>query len=356
MLVAKGLSKAFGSSKVLRQVSLALGPADFVCLLGPSGCGKTTLLRILCGIETADAGQILLRGEDITHTPAQDRRFGVVFQSYALFPNLTAEQNVSYGLTHLSPPARQRRAREMLDLVGLIDFCNRFPAQLSGGQQQRVALARALAPEPAILLLDEPLSALDAKVRENLRHEIVSIQRSLGVPTIMVTHDQEEALAMADRVVLMSDGVIEQESSPVDLYRSPKSIFAAQFVGRANLVPALYAHGIYRVGPFSVPARGPVPTRDGEEVMLAIRPERFDLLNGADAPHADRLAFHGQVRSIRFGGAFWNLELDCPDLQQPIWVDLRNAGHTGCPWAIGGSIGVSVPHDALHPVGPVWLS
>jgi len=239
-LSLRGVGKSFGASRVLDGIDLDVEPGEFVCLLGPSGCGKTTLLRIVCGIERADRGQLLLNGQDIAGLPPAARGFGVVFQSYALFPNLTAAQNIAYGLHPTGALAREmaRRSREMLDLVGLAAHADKYPVQLSGGQQQRVALARALAPNPRLLLLDEPLSALDAQVRASLRGEIRALQKRLGIVTIMVTHDQEEALSMADRVVLMHDGRIEQAGTPDELYHRPRTRFAASFVGRMNMLPA----------------------------------------------------------------------------------------------------------------------
>ncbi len=214
MLRIDHIAKRYREQQVLRGIDLNVEAGEFVSLLGPSGCGKTTLLRIVCGIDMPDEGRVLFQGDDITRWPAARRGFGVVFQSYALFPNLTAAQNVAFGLN--GQPAAQARERvaEMLSLVGLGAQAQRYPAQLSGGQQQRVALARALAPRPRLLLLDEPLSALDAQVRTELRSEIRQLQRQLGIASIMVTHDQEEALSMADRVVLMHQGRIEQQGSP----------------------------------------------------------------------------------------------------------------------------------------------
>ena len=234
-LQLRGITKRYGRQTVLDGIDLAIDSEEFVCLLGPSGCGKTTLLRILCGIEPEHQGRVWLDSEDITAWSAARRRFGVVFQSYALFPNLTARQNVRYGLQGMDPAKAARRADEMLDLVELAAHRDKYPAQLSGGQQQRVALARALAPSPRLLLLDEPLSALDAQVRTFLRHEIRRLQRHLRIPTVMVTHDQDEAMGMADRIVLMDNGHIVQESAPVQLYARPRNTFAARFVGRMNV-------------------------------------------------------------------------------------------------------------------------
>ena len=219
----EGVTKRFGAFAALDNVSLAVEQGKLVCFLGPSGCGKTTLLRVIAGLETQDAGRIEIGGRDVTPLPPSQRDFGIVFQSYALFPNLTVAQNVGYGLVNRRKPRKEIKARvaELLTLVGLPEQTSKYPVQLSGGQQQRVALARALASSPSLLLLDEPLSALDARVRVRLRDEIKSLQRRLGITTIMVTHDQEEALAMADRIVVMNRGLVEQVGSPADIYARP---------------------------------------------------------------------------------------------------------------------------------------
>ena len=234
MLHLRQITKRFGSQTVLQGIDLDLRAGEFVSLLGPSGCGKTTLLRIVCGIETPELGQVLMQGQDITAWPASQRRFGVVFQSYALFPNMTAMENVRYGLSGLPRREAAERAAEMLALVGLPEQAGKFPSQLSGGQQQRVALARALAPRPRLLLLDEPLSALDAQVRQELRAEIRALQQRLGITTLMVTHDQDEALAMSDRVVLLARGQIAQQGAPRELYEQPASALVAGFIGHAG--------------------------------------------------------------------------------------------------------------------------
>src|SRR3954463_8486968 len=227
------LSKRFGAFTALKDVSLEVRRGEFVCFLGPSGCGKTTLLRAVAGLDPQEEGRIEIAGRDVTRAPPAERDFGIVFQSYALFPNLTVAQNVGYGLVNRRRPGAEvkRRVEELLTLVGMPEQSAKYPVQLSGGQQQRVALARALATSPSLLLLDEPLSALDARVRVYLRHEIKSLQRRLGLTTIMVTHDQEEALTMADRIVVMNHGVIEQVGSPIEIYRNPSSPFVAEFVG-----------------------------------------------------------------------------------------------------------------------------
>ncbi|MHB1615450.1 MAG: ABC transporter ATP-binding protein [Actinomycetes bacterium] len=236
----RGLRRSYGSVVALDSLDLALVPGELVALLGPSGCGKTTALRLLAGLEQPDAGHVLVDGVDITGRPANRRDMGMVFQAYSLFPNMTAEDNVAFGLRMRKHRASERRARarQLLELIGLDHHAQRYPHQLSGGQQQRVALARALAIEPTVLLLDEPLSALDAKVREQLRDEIRRLQMEVGITTLFVTHDQEEALSMADRVGVMSSGRLEQIDSPDVVYSRPSTAFVAEFVGAMNRLPA----------------------------------------------------------------------------------------------------------------------
>jgi iron(III) transport system ATP-binding protein len=232
------INKGFNQTQILKDISLDFEEGEFISLLGPSGCGKTTLLNIIAGIQDSDSGKVMHNGIDITHTPAERRHFGVVFQNYALFPNLTVAENIAYGLhgSQWNKQAKQARVLELLQLVSLEAHGERYPSELSGGQQQRIALARALAPKPALLLLDEPLSALDAQVRASLGQEILRIQRSTKITTIMVTHDQQEALALADRVILMNQGGVEQAGSPDSLYSTPSSQFVAEFIGHMNIV------------------------------------------------------------------------------------------------------------------------
>ena len=236
----RNLTRVFGATKALDGMSLEIEPGELVALLGPSGCGKTTALRIVAGFEYADYGQVLIDGRDISAVPAAKRDMGMVFQSYSLFPNMSAMDNVGFGLRmrKASASKRKQRAAELLDMVGLSAQAAQYPHQLSGGQQQRVALARALAIEPQVLLLDEPLSALDAKVRLQLREQIRALQQRLGTTTIFVTHDQEEALSMADRVGVMRNGKLEQVAEPAELYSRPATAFVAEFVGTMNRLPA----------------------------------------------------------------------------------------------------------------------
>src|ERR1700758_1326834 len=234
----KGIQKSFGATTVVRNVDLAIERGEFVSFLGPSGCGKTTTLRMVAGFETPSAGRIAIDGRDVTNLRPNQRNVGMVFQSYALFPNMTVSENVGFGLKVSKAPAEERKARvdEMLQLIKLPQHGGRYPSQLSGGQQQRVALARALAVKPQILLLDEPLSALDAKIRVSLREEIRNVQRTLGITTIYVTHDQEEALSMSDRIVVMNEGKADQIGTPFEIYNFPRTRFVASFVGTLNIL------------------------------------------------------------------------------------------------------------------------
>lgn len=250
-LQLRDISKSFGSLHVLKNINLNIQKGELVCFLGPSGCGKTTLLRIIAGLEKQTTGTVYQAGEDISFASPAKRDYGIVFQSYALFPNLTVKENVIYGLNARKndPYYIEKRAQDLLYMVGLQASESKYPAQISGGQQQRVALARALATSPGLLLLDEPLSALDATVRLHLRNEIRSLQRKLGVTTIMVTHDQEEALSMADRIVVINQGQVEQEGSPMDIYCHPASAFVANFVGKVNCLNAVaLSHNEFKCG------------------------------------------------------------------------------------------------------------
>jgi iron(III) transport system ATP-binding protein len=314
----EGLTKRFGAFTAVEGVGLEVGAGEFVSVLGPSGCGKTTVLRMVAGLEMQTSGRIHLRGDDISTLPPAKRHCGIVFQSYALFPNLTAERNVAYGLNRRQTTSAERRerAREMLALVGLAEKGAKYPAQLSGGEQQRVALARALAPNPSLLLLDEPLSALDARVRVRLRAEIRSLQKRLGVTTLMVTHDQEEALTMADRVVVMSKGRLVQTDPPVRVYHHPADRFVADFIGAMNFLGpgTLEAPGAVRLGDHTLRTRDGHTGAAGSPVMAAIRPEDVAL---DAAAHGDTNVIPTRVESLEFRGAFYRVTLSLPGVESP---------------------------------------
>ena len=301
----------FGANRVVKDFNLSIEEGEFISLLGPSGCGKTTVLRMVAGFESPSGGAIRIGGQDVTHMGANQRNIGMVFQAYALFPNLTVAQNVGFGLRVAKRPRAEIKARvaEMLSLIGLPDLGNRYPFQLSGGQQQRVALARALAIQPRVLLLDEPLSALDAKIRVSLREEIRDIQRRLGITTIFVTHDQEEALSISDRVVVMNGGVAEQIGAPFEIYNQPKTRFVAQFVGTLNALEAEVAdpaRGALRVGDTEVILSEPVTMGQGTPVTLAARPEVLALgrRKGNDT------VFTGRIVETHFLGSILRVKME----------------------------------------------
>ncbi|WP_370732926.1 putative 2-aminoethylphosphonate ABC transporter ATP-binding protein [Shimia marina] len=311
-LSIKDLWKAFGTFLALRDISLDIKEGEFICFLGPSGCGKTTLLRAIAGLDLQTRGSITQDGKDVSNLPPSERDFGIVFQSYALFPNLTIEKNIAFGLENAGRSKAEiaTRVKDLLKLVGLPDQGKKYPAQLSGGQQQRIALARAIATKPGLLLLDEPLSALDAKVRVHLRHEIKELQRKLGVTTVMVTHDQEEALAMADRIVVMNHGVIEQVGSPTEVYREPSNLFVADFIGEMNQIDSAVANGgRLAIGEDSFACHAH-DFSDGAAVVAAIRPE--DIIPhevGYQPESAEQNCIEVLLHEMEFLGSFWRCRL-----------------------------------------------
>jgi iron(III) transport system ATP-binding protein len=347
-LKIRRLTKKFGDFTALRDVSLDVAEGEFVCFLGPSGCGKTTLLRAIAGLDIQTSGSTEQDGRDISNLPPSERDFGIVFQSYALFPNLTVTRNVAYGLENMNmkKDAIAARVRDLLEMVGLHDQGHKYPAQLSGGEQQRVALARALAMSPGLLLLDEPLSALDAKVRFRLRHEIKQLQHKLGVTTIMVTHDQEEALTMADRIVVMNEGIIEQVGTPLEIYRKPVNPFVADFVGTMNFLPATAAGGgKVRMGGTDLTA-DVGDTAEGAEVTLCVRPEDVVARDiGADSPNALRV----EIDDMEFLGSFYRANLVQTDGDRvPILADFSINLVRDQDLAQGNTLFVTLPEARIH--------
>jgi putative spermidine/putrescine transport system ATP-binding protein len=338
------LRRVYGAVAALDGLSLTLAPGELVALLGPSGCGKTSALRLVAGLEEADGGRVVVGGKDVTGLSANKRGMGMVFQAYSLFPHMTARQNVAFGLRlqGVKDPERRKRTGEMLELVGLGAQADRFAHQMSGGQQQRVALARALAIQPQVLLLDEPLSALDAKVRGQLRDEIRRVQLEVGTTTLFVTHDQEEALAIADRVGVMRAGRLEQLGSPTDVYSRPVTPFVAEFVGLTNRLPGSVSHGRVDVLGTSVPVVGDaVP--DGAAVAL-VRPEALVLAAGEAAEGVE-----GMVFAASFLGPISRLTVVFPDGRQ-VMAQLPTSQAIAFP--AGSTVRVSVRPDPV-PVSPV---
>ncbi len=328
-LAASGLIKRYGRFTALKGVSFTVDKGEFVSVLGPSGCGKTTILRVVSGLDRQDEGSVLIAGRDVSALPTSRRNVGIVFQSYALFPNLTAAQNVAYGLKNTSGARSEieRRVDDLITLVGLQGMQAKYPAQLSGGQQQRVALARAMALSPDILLLDEPLSALDAQVRIHLRAEIKDLQQRLGVTAMMVTHDQEEALTMADRILVMDHGVVVQQGPPREIYDTPATPFVASFIGAMNFLPGArkLGDGLYDLGGQRLTAaREPQPLGVGQAATLGIRPEDVDLKRSAIA-RDDRL--QARVRHMEFRGPSTRVSLVLTQTspETPIEADLPAA-------------------------------
>ncbi len=322
-LEVRDVSKRFGDFAALRKVSLEVTEGEFVCFLGPSGCGKTTLLRAIAGLDIQSSGLIVQGGKDISALPPEERDFGIVFQSYALFPNLTVRRNIAFGLENRAMPRREIDVRvdELLALIGLPEQAEKFPAQISGGQQQRVALARALAPKPGLILLDEPLSALDAKVRIHLRHELKQLQAQLGVTMIMVTHDQEEALSIADRIVVMNVGVVEQVGTPQDIYDKPATRFVADFIGAMNFFKGvMISPSEVRVGALRLSCR-PNGHDQGSAVTVAIRPEDIQLPDVADASRPNMV--DADVGTLEFLGSHVRTRLMHPAFDhEPLIAEL----------------------------------
>ena len=325
------VKKSFGQTTVVQDFNLDVGPGEFVSFLGPSGCGKTTVLRMVAGFEEPTSGKIVIGGKDVTRLRPNQRNIGMVFQAYALFPNLTVAQNIGFGLkiAGASRADIDARVKEMLGIIKLPEFGDRYPYQLSGGQQQRIALARALAPKPKVLLLDEPLSALDAKVRVSLRDEIRSIQKKLGITTIFVTHDQEEALSISDRIVVMYGGKAEQVGTPFEIYNRPATKFVANFVGTLNVLEGTVSDasaGTVTVNAEQLSLKNKLNgSKTGDTLSLALRPEAISL--GRHAGHDSSLT--GKIADVHFLGSVIRVRVGLGD--STVSLDTFNNSSTPPP-------------------------
>ncbi|MBF8191997.1 ABC transporter ATP-binding protein [Nonomuraea sp. K274] len=339
MLTIDGITRRFGEVIALDGVSLEIGQGEFFALLGPSGCGKTTLLRIIAGFETPDAGTVTLDGEDLLAKPPNRRPISLMFQSYALFPHMTVAKNVAYGLERERLPRREidQRVGEVLETVGLSAHAGRRPAQLSGGQRQRVALARSIVKRPRLLLLDEPLSALDKKVRADMQLELKRLQHEVGITFVVVTHDQEEAMSLADRIAVFDDGAVRQVDEPVALYERPGSSFVADFVGANNLFHGTSAGlgALKSEGLGMLPGTPLTELPDGVKALLAVRPEKVRL---ADERATGGLS--GRVLDVSFYGGVSHISVDVPGHVKPVLVAVQGAS------AVRAGAGVKVRWEA----------
>ncbi|CAM5777228.1 ABC transporter ATP-binding protein [Labrys miyagiensis] len=345
-LQISSLQKSYGPNQVVKHFDLSVEKGEFITLLGPSGCGKTTVLRMVAGFETPTSGSIRMDGKDVTGLAPNQRNVGMVFQAYALFPNMTIAQNIGFGMkiAKKSPSEIEQRVKQMLDMIKLPHIADRYPFQLSGGQQQRVALARAIAVQPKILLLDEPLSALDAKIRVSLRDEIRVLQQQLGITTLFVTHDQEEALSMSDRIVVMSAGQMEQVGTPFEIYNFPKTSFVSSFVGHLNYLTGTVtdaAAGRFSIdGQEVVVGRGLQGARNGETRRVALRPETVELGEGGNT----RNTVHGKIDLVSFLGSIVRIHVNLGSNR--LSLDTFNSS-SSVPPTVGETVALNFGRDDL---------
>src|SRR5437870_4705584 len=318
----RGISKQFKKARVLEDITFDVAEGESLVLLGASGSGKTTILRIIAGLEQPETGYVILHGKDVTDLPARERGVGVIFQAYALFPRMTVEKNIGYGLKIRRRPRKERKriVNDLLQLVQLEQHRKKYPWQLSGGQQQRVAIARTLAYKPQVLLFDEPFGALDAQTRVHLRREIRALLRKVKVPSVFITHDQEEALELGDRIAVLNDGHLEQVGTPDEVYNHPATEYVATFLGAANLLLGVVTSGCVEIGAARVPAaKETIRFRNGQSVKLVFRPEDVCLSQDANLPEGSRRLANGVIEEINFVGAYerLNVRLDLTHRRQP---------------------------------------
>ena len=330
------IRKSFGNFDALKQINLSIHDGEFMTLLGPSGCGKTTLLRLIAGFTMPTEGRVLIDGQDVSSIPPYKRRVNTVFQKYALFPHLNVYDNVAFGLKIQKLPKDEidRRVKEMLELVNLKGYDKRWVEQLSGGQQQRVAIARALVNRPQVLLLDEPLGALDLKLRKGMQIELKRMQQHLGITFVFVTHDQEEALTMSDTVVVMNEGIIQQKGTPIDIYNEPKNVFVAKFIGESNILPGIMKKDLlvnFHGQDFTCVDSGFAPN---EPVDVVIRPEDIDMVQPEEG------MFRGTVKSVLFMGVHYEFRVECADVTLTV--------HSTDYVEPGKEVGVVILPDAIH--------
>jgi iron(III) transport system ATP-binding protein len=350
---ARNIAVSYGATQVLRDINLTVEPGEFFALLGPSGSGKSTLLRLIAGFNQARAGQLFIGGQDVSRIPPWRRNVGMVFQNYALWPHMSVWQNVAFGLEERRLPKAviAQKVRAALALVNLADYASRRPSQLSGGQQQRVALARTLAIEPDVLLLDEPLSNLDAKLRVHMRDELRQLQRNLGITTIFVTHDQEEAMTTADRVAVMDQGIIQQVGTPMELFDNPANRFVANFVGSINLLPGSVraaADGALSLfspclGEIALPPHANAPTAGPFEI--GFRPHAVKVQAAGSARDAGHLWSQGQVADYEFLGEFVRYHVSI-DSSRIVADQPHRAGHA--PFAAGSTVDIGIPPGEMR--------
>ena len=348
----EGISKKFGAASVLEDINFEVKEGETIVLLGASGSGKTTILRIIAGLETPDSGRVILHGKDVTKIPARGRGVGVIFQSYALFPKMNVEQNIGYGLRLRKKPKAE--IREITDglvkLTGLEEHRRKYPSQLSGGQQQRVAIARALAYNPEVLLFDEPFGALDAQIRTRLRREIRALLKEIKVPSIFITHDQEEALELGDRIAVLNEGKLEQIGTPYDVYNKPSTEYVATFLGAANLMLGIINDGKFEAEDIFLKIDESMPVRDGQSVKLVFRPEDVFLRKPENLTQNYQPLIDGFIEEINFVGAFERLIVRLNiSTRQPIMVTRPKTETTDFPLNVGQRVTVGLVRFRILP-------